>query len=99
MTMTIKPTARSTRRASDRVRRTAAATVAALGTALLLACSPSSAHGGIGSLDILTRGDVQPVYNNDGRRWVVGTPGREYGIRVCNTSGARVLAVTSVDGV
>ena len=32
-------------------------------------------------------------------RWVVGTPGQEYGIRVCNRTGERVLAVMSVDGV
>ena len=30
---------------------------------------------------------------------MVGTPGQEYGIRVCNTTGERVLAVMSVDGV
>ncbi len=40
-----------------------------------------------------------PVYEKDGRKWVVGTPGQEYAIRVCNTTGARVLAVMSVDGV
>jgi hypothetical protein len=39
------------------------------------------------------------AYPKDGRRWVVGTPGQEYGIRVCNTTGNRVLAVMSVDGV
>ena len=40
-----------------------------------------------------------PVYAKDGRNWVVGTPAQEYGIRVCNTTGGRVLAVMSVDGV
>ena len=42
---------------------------------------------------------VLSVYPKDGRHWVVGTPGQEYGIRVCNTTGDRVLAVMSVDGV
>ena len=40
-----------------------------------------------------------PVHWFQGRRYVVGEPGRQYEIRVRNTSGARVLAVTSVDGV
>lgn len=40
-----------------------------------------------------------PVYWHEGRRYVVGEPGREYEIRVRNHSGERVLAVTSVDGV
>ncbi|MGH8519168.1 MAG: hypothetical protein ACREUE_17095 [Panacagrimonas sp.] len=40
-----------------------------------------------------------PVHWYQGRRYVVGEPGREYEIRVRNYSGGRVLAVTSVDGV
>jgi hypothetical protein len=52
-------------------------------------------------VEILTRPDNRalPVYEKDGRRWIVGTPGQEYAIRACNTTGARVLAVMSVDGV
>lgn len=73
---------------------TAVALVASLGAAPAIA-------GWIGNVDLLTRGDgsVLPVYEKDGRKWVVGTPGQEYAIRVCNTTGARVLAVMSVDGV
>ena len=54
-----------------------------------------------GSIDVVTRPDgrVLPVYPKDGRGYVMGTPGQEYGIRVCNTTGERVLAVMSVDGV
>jgi len=72
----------------------AAIAVAAFGAA------PADA-GQVGNVDILTRtdGNVMPVYEKDGRRWIVGTPGQEYAIRVCNTTGARMLAVMSVDGV
>ena len=61
----------------------------------------TAAAGTIGSLDIVARpdGGTLPVYGKDGRKWVVGAPGQEYGIRVCNTTGERVLAVMSVDGV
>jgi len=57
--------------------------------------------GHYGNVDLLTRADgrVLPVHEKDGRRWVVGTPGQEYAIRVCNTTAGRVLAVMSVDGV
>lgn len=40
-----------------------------------------------------------PVYAKDGRRYIVGTPGHEYAMRIRNRTGARVLVVTSVDGV
>ena len=40
-----------------------------------------------------------PVYANDGRNWIVGTPGHEYAVRIRNCTGGRMLAVTSVDGV
>jgi hypothetical protein len=73
---------------------------ATLAIAAALSAAPASA-GQIGNVDLLTRGDgrVLPVYEKEGRKWVVGTPGQEYAIRVCNTTGARVLAVMSVDGV
>ena len=55
----------------------------------------------VGTLDVVSRcdGRVLAVYPKDGRHWVVGTPGQEYAVRVCNTTGGRVLAVISVDGV
>jgi hypothetical protein len=57
--------------------------------------------GSFGSLDVVSRGDgrVLPVYPKDGRYWVVGTPGQEYSVRVCNSTGGRLLTVISVDGV
>jgi hypothetical protein len=55
----------------------------------------------LASVDLVTRadGEVLPAYAKDGRHWVIGTPGREYSIRVCNSTGGRVLAVMSVDGI
>jgi len=81
-------------------KRPVALAVAALAVALALAAAPAAA-GQVGNVDILTRADGRtlPVYEKNGRRWVLGTPGQEYAIRVCNTTGARVLAVMSVDGV
>jgi hypothetical protein len=76
-----------------------------LSVALLAACAsapgPAAAVGSLGSLDVVSRGDSQvlPVYPKDGRFWVVGTPGREYSVRVCNSTAGRMLAVMSVDGV
>jgi hypothetical protein len=46
-----------------------------------------------------TEGRTLPIYEHEGRRYVVGRPGNEYAIRVRNGAGERVLAVMSVDGV
>ena len=46
-----------------------------------------------------TSGATLPVYPKDGRRYVVGTPGNEYALRIRNRTAGRVLVVTSVDGV
>lgn len=61
----------------------------------------SWAVGRLGDLQVVARNDGQvlPVYAAGGRNWVVGTPGQEYAIRVCNRTDGRVLAVMSVDGV
>lgn len=40
-----------------------------------------------------------PVYSSGSERWIVGVPGHEYAIRIRNATGARILAVPSVDGV
>lgn len=85
--------------------RTGKWALTALSFALVAACAgtpgPAAAVGNLGSLDVVTRGDGQvlPVYPNDGRYWVVGAPGREYSLRVCNRTAGRMLAVMSVDGV
>ncbi len=70
-----------------------------LASAAALNGVPAGAH--VGSIEVVTRPDGRalPLHEKDGRRWIVGTPGQEYAIRVCNTTGGRVLAVMSVDGV
>jgi hypothetical protein len=72
--------------------------------ATVLACStagPSTATAGsLGSLNVVGRdGRLLPIHRAAGRNWVVGAPGQEYSVRVCNTTGGRMLAVVSVDGV
>jgi hypothetical protein len=73
----------------------------ALFGALSAAAAPAWGLGRLADVEVVDRADgrVLPVYAKDGRHWVVGTPGREYAIRIRNAAGARVLAVTSVDGV
>jgi hypothetical protein len=44
-------------------------------------------------------GATLPVLYHLGEYWVAGVPGAKYAIDIRNASGARVLAVTSVDGV
>ena len=55
----------------------------------------------LASVDVYDRtsGTVLAVFEKDGQRYVVGTPGHEYEIRIRNRTGERILAVTSVDGV
>lgn len=73
----------------------------ALAATLIAAASAAAGVGRLGTLDLLSRSDGQvlPVHSKDGRYWVVGTPGQEYSIRVCNATGGRMLTVMSVDGV
>jgi hypothetical protein len=75
--------------------------ICGLGCGLAATALPAGAVGRLADVEVVDRSDgrVLPVYAKDGRHWVVGTPGREYSIRIRNTGGARVLAVTSVDGV
>ena len=74
---------------------------AALAVTLTLGVAPAAKAGQLGNVELLSRPDGRTltVYPRDGRNWVVGTPGQEYGIRVCNTTAGRLLAVMSVDGV
>ena len=76
--------------------------VGALALTLALLAAPETPRPARWAASTSSRGRtarVLPVYPKDGRSYVVGTPGQEYGIRVCNTTGERVLAVMSVDGV
>ena len=46
-----------------------------------------------------TQGETLEIHPLDSQRYVVGTPGHEYAIRIRNETSRRILAVTSVDGV
>jgi hypothetical protein len=80
-----------------------------LGTALAFSAlaalaAPAAADWGsprLASVEVYDRfdGTSLPVYDHDGQRFIVGTPGHEYTLRIRNLSGERILAVTSVDGV
>jgi hypothetical protein len=63
--------------------------------------APPVSRMGLVQLEVFDRtsGTQLAPYAKDGRRYIVGTPGHEYALRIRNTTGARVLAVTSVDGV
>ena len=86
-------------------RRAAAAIVMALGLTAGVAQAnwheSSFVKGRLVQVDVYDRasGTALPVYANNGRNYIVGAPGHEYGVRIRNCTGARVLVVTSVDGV
>jgi hypothetical protein len=70
-------------------------------TAFMLFSGLASALGTVADVSIYDRAEKRtlPVYHHQGRYFVVGKPGNEYGIRVRNRSGSEILAVLSVDGV
>jgi hypothetical protein len=73
---------------------------ATLSAALLVGSLPALAFAQVEvELHDRTSGGALPVHWSEGRRYVVGEPRHEYGIRLRNRSGERVLAVVSVDGV
>ena len=79
----------------------AAALAASVAT---LSAASADAHWGapaLTSVEVFDRfdGTTLPMYEHEGERFIVGTPGHEYTLRVRNLTGERVLAVTSVDGV
>lgn len=86
-------------------RQTLAAAFVALGLASGAALAQS--HGlpyvknSLVQVDVYDRTDAStlPVYRKHGRHYIVGVPGHEYAVRIRNATGARVLVVTSVDGV
>ena len=55
----------------------------------------------LAQVDVYDRatGSALPVFEKDGRHYIVGYPGHEYAVRIRNCTGQRILAVTSVDGV
>jgi hypothetical protein len=72
-----------------------------LAAALWIGSAVANAGAPLARLDIVGRPDARllPTIPGQGRVWIVGTPGQEYSLRICNSTGGRVLAVTSVDGV
>ena len=70
---------------------------------ILFAClAPSTSPAGtLADVEIYDRtvGSTLPIYHHRGKLYVAGEPKHQYEIRVRNSSGRRVLAVTSVDGV
>lgn len=87
-----------------RPRRAFALALAAALAVPLAACAhspPPAVSTHLATVEILDRTDnrLLPVYVSGSDRWIVGTPGHEYAIRIRNHTGARILAVPSVDGV
>jgi hypothetical protein len=74
------------------------AVVVTLAAALAAA---SASAGALADVEIYDRtaGRTLPIYRHEGRLYVAGEPRHHYEVRVRNSSAARVLAVTSVDGV
>jgi hypothetical protein len=69
--------------------------------AALAASCEARALGALADVTVIDRdsGATLSTYYAGGEYWVAGSPGRRYAIQIRNRSGARVLAVTSVDGV
>ncbi|MGH8076339.1 MAG: hypothetical protein ACREPE_03295 [Lysobacter sp.] len=64
------------------------------------ACTPLNAAPLV-DLAVVDRdsGEWLADVHHRGQRWIAGTPGHRYGVRLTNTSGERVLVVLSIDGV
>lgn len=62
--------------------------------------TPDVRAGDLIDMQVVDRsGALLQTYSHGGRRWVSGSPGERYALRLVNRSGVRVLAVLSVDGV
>src|SRR5687768_7890305 len=69
-------------------------------TALLLAAPFLAARPLVDvAVTDLDQGSVLPTYLDRGKTYVAGVPGHRYTLTLRNQTGARVLAVVSVDGV
>jgi hypothetical protein len=68
---------------------------------LLCAASQSGAVGRMTEVNVFDRdsGEQLQPYFYRGQYYVVGTPGNRYAVSVRNTTGERLMAVVSVDGV
>lgn len=68
---------------------------------LITACASPAGAGRLVDVQIVGRssGRILETYKHAGNTYVSGNPGERYAVRLVNRSGARVLAVLSVDGV
>ena len=68
---------------------------------LALTLAAPAYAGNLLDLSVVDRdtGATLTTYVQDGKLYVPGTPGHRYAVRLSNRTGARVLAVLSVDGV
>jgi hypothetical protein len=69
-------------------------------TALVLSHT-ALALGSLANVSVIDRdtGTALPLHYFHGEYWVAGQPGSRYAIEVRNSTGGRLLAVTSVDGI
>jgi hypothetical protein len=74
---------------------------AVLGLVSFIAASPAVAVGLLADVSIYNRssGQMLPVFQADGRRYIAGRIGEEYEVRIRNETDGDLLAVVSVDGV
>lgn len=68
---------------------------------ILSACAVPVQQGRLAQIIIYDRdsGSTLPVYQHQGKYYIVGTPGHEYQIALKNHSGRDILAIVSVDGI
>jgi hypothetical protein len=72
-----------------------------IASALLCAAAANADAGALLDLSVrdLDTGAILPTYAAGSREYVAGVPGHRYAVTLRNNTGARVLAVLSVDGV
>jgi hypothetical protein len=72
-----------------------------LAAGALMVSATACANGRLASVTLVDRdsGAVLTTHYYRGEYWVAGRPGARYAIEIRNATGARLLAVTSVDGV
>lgn len=76
-------------------------TLQTLAAAIAACLSLTACAGSLVDLAVVSRSDGQPLqsYAYRGQNWIAGNPGERYAVRLTNRTGARVLAVLSVDGI
>jgi len=76
-------------------------TLQTLAAAIAASLSLTACAGSLVDLSVVGRSDGQPLrsYAHRGQNWIAGNPGERYAVHLTNRTGARVLAVLSVDGV